>query len=392
LSCTVAEATLSGNSTTAGASFAWSNGATTASTVVTVGGIYTVVVTNPANGCTASSTANVTVSIPIPTGIYTYSTTSNSTTIGWTAVAVATSYSLDYRRLGTTTWTTINGITTNYKTITGLNPATTYQFRVRSVCGANQTASVNSATGTVTTTSATSYCASAGSSTTDNAYIQTVALGSYSNISGNNNGYGNFLTTVWTVSKQTQYGVSITPGYFRTSGMVCYRIWIDYNHDNDFGDAGETIFAKSISSRSPALGDFVIPNTALLGNTRMRVSFKTEACPTECATDITAGEVEDYTLNIIAAPTAREINPVSAAPTIQIYPNPTTHQLTIDAATVAELSSIQVFDMTGKLITTYDHLQDWKAVIEVSEWSAGVYLVKVNTTDGNQFHQKVIKQ
>lgn len=89
--------------------------------------------------------------------------------------------------------------------------------------------------------------------------------------------------------------------------MVCYRVWIDYNHDNDFGDNEETIISQLTSLRSPILRDFVIPPTALLGNTRMRVSFKLNACPTQCATNISLGEVEDYTINITGASLLREI-------------------------------------------------------------------------------------
>lgn len=64
LSCTSSSATLSGSSSTAGVSFAWSgpgtitNGTTNTATV-SVSGTYTLVVTNPTNGCTASDDVNV---------------------------------------------------------------------------------------------------------------------------------------------------------------------------------------------------------------------------------------------------------------------------------------------------------------------------------------------
>ncbi|WP_338645735.1 T9SS type A sorting domain-containing protein [Flavobacterium sp. KS-LB2] len=69
LTCTVTSIALSGSSTTAGATFSWvaSNGgnivsgATTATPTVNAAGTYTLTVTNPANGCTATDVALVTL-------------------------------------------------------------------------------------------------------------------------------------------------------------------------------------------------------------------------------------------------------------------------------------------------------------------------------------------
>ncbi|MFM2368061.1 MAG: hypothetical protein RL619_357, partial [Bacteroidota bacterium] len=69
LTCTTTSIALSGSSSTAGATFAWvaSNGghivsgATTATPTVDAAGTYTLTVTNPANGCTATDVALVTL-------------------------------------------------------------------------------------------------------------------------------------------------------------------------------------------------------------------------------------------------------------------------------------------------------------------------------------------
>jgi len=71
LSCGISSGTITATSTTAGVLYSWTGGlivggGTTASPTVTAAGTYTVVVTDPANGCTAS--ANVSVSVnPGPT-------------------------------------------------------------------------------------------------------------------------------------------------------------------------------------------------------------------------------------------------------------------------------------------------------------------------------------
>ena len=74
LTCTVTSISLSGSSSTAGATFAWiaSNGghivsgANTATPTVDMAGTYTLTVTNPANGCTATDVALVTLNNTAP--------------------------------------------------------------------------------------------------------------------------------------------------------------------------------------------------------------------------------------------------------------------------------------------------------------------------------------
>lgn len=73
LSCSVTSIQLSGSSTTTGATFAWStldgnivSGANTATPTVNAPGTYTLVVTNPANGCSATDSAVVTSDITPP--------------------------------------------------------------------------------------------------------------------------------------------------------------------------------------------------------------------------------------------------------------------------------------------------------------------------------------
>ncbi len=66
LTCTATSVTLNGSSTTSGATFSWSgpgivSGGNTATPTVNAAGTYTVTVTNPANGCTATATVNVTL-------------------------------------------------------------------------------------------------------------------------------------------------------------------------------------------------------------------------------------------------------------------------------------------------------------------------------------------
>lgn len=85
-------------------------------------------------------------------------------------------------------------------------------------------------------------------------------------------------------------------------------IWIDYNHNGSFQDAGEKVFAEPTTvSTVPGIGrnltgNFTIPLNALTGVTAMRIinaEAFTGTAMTSCLT-YSYGETEDYVINITA--------------------------------------------------------------------------------------------
>lgn len=152
------------------------------------------------------------------------------------------------------------------------------------------------------------YCNSNGKSVTDE-YIGKVELNTISNSSsGSNGGYNDYTQTISTTLTQgTNYTVTITPSWRGTVYSEGYSVWIDYNQDGDFTDAGEQIWSKQASKDTSVSGQFTIPNTAKLGETRMRVSMKYNGIPTSCEV-FNYGEVEDYKVIIsnTGAPTCND--------------------------------------------------------------------------------------
>jgi len=147
------------------------------------------------------------------------------------------------------------------------------------------------------------YCASNGNSTTDE-YIGRVQLNTIDNSSGagtTSTGYSNFTAISTTLDTSTGYTITITPTWTGTTYSEGYSVWIDYNQDNDFTDAGEQVFSNAASASTPVSGTFTVPASATAGNTRMRVSQKYNAIPTSCES-FGYGEVEDYiiTINVVA--------------------------------------------------------------------------------------------
>jgi hypothetical protein len=82
-----------------------------------------------------------------------------------------------------------------------------------------------------------------------------------------------------------------------------FTIYIDFNQDGDFLDAGETFAGGSVNNSTgvdaiQAVSQIVVPTTATLGNTRMRITKLYAAATTTACAGGVFGQSEDYTLNI----------------------------------------------------------------------------------------------
>jgi hypothetical protein len=344
-------------------------------------------------------TVNITAAAAcaVPSGLSSSSITASGATVSWAAVSGAVSYDLQYRVNGTSTWTSVAGITTTARALTGLTAATTYEYQVRTNCSGSSSAYSASATFT-TATATVSYCASKGNSVADE-YINRVQLGSINNTSGANAGYGNFTAQSTTLVRSTSNTITITPAWTGTVYSEGYRVWIDYNQDGDFADTGEQVYSRTATTATPISGSFTVPATATLGNTRMRVSMKYNGVPTSCET-FSYGEVEDYTVNITATsqlnPNGEEIASETKFGILNLYPNPadkgasTTVKFYIPEKTDVSIaltnvhgigvSSERLLQVQGKLEHTF----------RTTQLQSGVYFVNVITADGQRVVQKLV--
>jgi len=82
----------------------------------------------------ASSTFTTQVPCLAPAGLSVSSITQASAITSWNAVSGALSYSIQYRKTGTASWSNTTS-STNSKMLSGLLPATNYEFQVMTVCG-----------------------------------------------------------------------------------------------------------------------------------------------------------------------------------------------------------------------------------------------------------------
>lgn len=75
----------------------------------------------------------VTASCGTPFGLTSSSITTSAAILSWAALSGAVSYNVQYRVVGSTGWSSTSSATTSV-TITGLSPATAYEFQVQAVC------------------------------------------------------------------------------------------------------------------------------------------------------------------------------------------------------------------------------------------------------------------
>jgi Zn-dependent metalloprotease/PKD repeat protein len=149
------------------------------------------------------------------------------------------------------------------------------------------------------------YCALSGSYQSLE-YIAGVTVADLNNVSGASP-YSDFTSLSTHITQGATVNVSLTPGFPQGSYFEYWKIWIDYNADHDFEDVGEEVFSGSGSSI--VSGNFVVPLSTIVGNTRMRVAMRWGNWPPICGT-FSYGEVEDYTAVIAkGGPTLTVISP-----------------------------------------------------------------------------------
>lgn len=131
-------------------------------------------------------------------------------------------------------------------------------------------------------------------------WITNVNFGTINNDS-NAEGYGSFLDLSTEVQQGGEYPIAVT---IRPVSNENISVYIDWNQDGDFIDAGEeTIVVTQTSLRGPHRATIVVPALAPLGTTRMRVVLRyfEDAVPTgDLAANNSGGEAEDYTITVAA--------------------------------------------------------------------------------------------
>ncbi|MBS1593073.1 MAG: IPT/TIG domain-containing protein [Bacteroidetes bacterium] len=263
------------------------NANSTAYTIQPSPAITTQPVAATASALTGSAaTFTVATSASSPTYQWQYAT---SATGPWTNVANGTPAGITYSGATTATLTatpssSAAGSTANY-----------LQCVVTSGCSSYTNAAQLTVVG---------YCVP--SSTSTSTYISNFTItGGLTNFNNSSTyttgGYANYTATTSASqypSNTVSYSVTMAGG---TAGIA---IWVDWNQNGVFTDAGEAMYnSAAYQSSGTYTGTFTVPATALYGSTRMRVLTDFNATsPSPCTIAANQGEGEDYTFTVATPP------------------------------------------------------------------------------------------
>ena len=230
---------------------------------------------------------------PDPTNLGAANITGVSADLTWTSNSGVSN--LEWGTAGFTpgTGTLVTGVTSPYN-LTGLSLSTSYDFYVQDECCGGVYTSAWVGPYNFTTLSSL-YCPASGGC---DEYIDGVVIGTISNLGTGCTNYGDY-TALSTDLTQGAVGVSITITNGNSYSSDDLGIWIDWNQDGDFDDAGENVVC-TIDDGADGTYTFDVPAGATLGSTTMRIRIKWSGsdCGSPCGTT-TYGEVEDYTVNVV---------------------------------------------------------------------------------------------
>lgn len=219
-----------------------------------------------------------------------------------------------------------------------------------------------------------------------------------------------YINKVATVEQGATYPITLK-GNTDGNSTNKFTVFIDWNQDGDFLDAGETYFGTAATVVSitnstgidtkTATGNIAVPATATLGTTRMRVKknytsatgtfylspcFSSGALSTSTSGTAGFGQAEDYSIMVVA-PGTLAVNESKTKPTVGVYPNPMKNVLNVSTAE-RKITEVTFYSADGRLVKS---VKENISSINTDDLKSGVYLVKVKTSDSEQTF-KVIKE
>jgi bacillolysin len=240
------------------------------------------------------------------------------------------------------------------------------------------------------------YCTSKGTNVSYE-WIDLVSLGGINRTSSKDAGYYDGTALNATVTAGTAQTINFSAGFASTAYTEYWKIFIDYNQDGDFSDAGETVVSGSSSSAATLSSTFTVPTSAKNGKTRMRVLVSDNSGTTSCGS-YSYGETEDYSITVSGGAAIAETSSdngsnmgllaQTVAQSLELYPNPATDVLRLTMPNNIAITSATVTDLRGVKVLG---VKVEGNQLNVSSLAQGIYTL--TATDGQKvFHQRFVKQ
>lgn len=216
----------------------------------------------------------------------------------------------------------------------------------------------------------------------------------------------NFTTKTFKVEKGGTTTISVNSNIKVANRKHFYSVFVDWNQNGNFNDPGETYFTTApYFSNSGSDGvdpnkivstDFTVPETAILGSTRMRIKAISSIANTPSSSDLTImanpctnndivyGQAEDYTIEVVPKGSLAVAN-VSKG-NLSVYPNPFKDILKI--SDIKNVVSAVVTDISGRRLLEIKPTSE----LNLSQLKKGVYIISLKYSNGEVKTTKVIKE
>ncbi|MXN92716.1 T9SS sorting signal type C domain-containing protein [Flavobacterium sp. Sd200] len=249
-------------------------------------------------------------SCDLPRNLDVFQTSLTTANVSWTAPNTGLPAGYEYA-VTTSQTAPESGTYTTAFTATGvaLTANTDSYLHVRSACGDDEFSEW------VTYAFYSGYCVPVSNSAGN--YISGITTtGAQVNFSNTGTGGGSYTDYTNEFYVTTYAGGSFAITATHSTGEYLYSVWIDWNNNFDFSDAGERVASLPFLASPANLGNIAVPLGTPEGTYRMRIRNALTGSPIPVC-DAVSGEAEDYTLIVGPAPTcfppfAPSIEPVDA--------------------------------------------------------------------------------
>lgn len=276
--------------------------------------------------------------------------------------------------------------------VTALTNGTAYTYKIFTRNGTAWSSGVStSCTPTLT------YCDPSPSSV-DNDGITRIQMGTIDNSTGvETNNYGDYSAMIASFIQGDLVNCDIT---YQTGFTYNTKIWVDWNQDGDFDDAGEEVYTGTSTANNPTTlsTSFTIPLATNPGAYRLRIGGADIATPTPCYTGSFAS-FEDYTLQVdppcIPTHTVSSFSPTSAPIAAEITITGTGFTLGSTVSIGGVAATVTFVDVTTLVATVPATAVSGDIVVTEAvcdETIAGFTLIEQNGACGSVFSDLIISE